>query len=257
VPVISEAQLLDWLGEVLWPMFRIAGMLMVAPMFSAGSISARIRMLLALTLALAVHPLLPPPAEVPGFSLEGLLVGAQQVLIGVAAGFIMQLVFDAVVLGIQTAAMSMGLGFALFVDNKSGAQVPVLSQFHLLIALLIFLGLDGHILLIEMIIRSFSALPVGPLGFDREAAWAVAGYGAEMFAGAVRVALPAATAILIVNLSIGVISRAAPSLNLFAVGFPLTMLTGFAIMMISLPALSGTLVYMLERAFSAVQGLWG
>jgi len=257
MPVIGETQLLAWLGEVLWPMFRIAGMLMVAPMFSAGSIPARVRMMLSLTLALAVYPMLSPIADVPPFSLPGFLVGAQQVLIGVAAGFMIQLVFDGVVIGIQTAAMSMGLGFALFVDNQSGAQVPVLSQFHLIIAMLIFMSLNGHILLIEMIIRSFEAWPVGPVGFDRDAAWQVAGYGAQMFSGALKVALPAATAVLIVNLSIGVISRAAPSLNLFAVGFPLTMLTGFVILMATLPALADTLASLLEQAFAAVSNLWG
>ena len=257
MPVVGDTQLLSWLGELLWPMFRIAGMLMVAPMFSAGSIPPRVRMLLALTLALAVYPLLPPVADVPGFSVEGFLVGAQQVLIGVAAGFVMQLVFDGVVIGIQTAAMSMGLGFALFVDNQSGAQVPVLSQFHLIIAMLIFMSLNGHILLIEMILDSFRALPVGPLGFDRDAARQVADFGGQMFAGALRVALPAATAVLVVNLSIGVISRAAPSLNLFAIGFPLTMLTGFVIMMATLPALANTLTVLLDQAFAAVSRLWG
>lgn len=256
MPVVTESQLLAWLGEVLWPMFRIAAMLMIAPMFAAGSVPARVRMLLSLTLALAVYPLLPPIEQVPGFSLEGLLVGAQQVLIGLAAGFIIQLVFDGVVIGIQTAAMSMGLGFALFIDNDSGAQVPILSQYHLIAAMLIFLSLNGHILLIEMIIDSFAALPVAPLGFDRDAAWQVAGYGGQMFVGALRVALPAATAVLIVNLSIGVISRAAPSLNLFAVGFPMTMLTGFVILMATLPALANTLAALLDHAFGAVYALW-
>lgn len=257
MPAVGETQLLAWLGEVLWPMFRIAGMLMVAPMFSAGSIPARARIMLSLTLALAVYPMLPPIADVPPFSLAGILVGVQQVLIGMAAGFVIQLVFDGVVIGIQTAAMSMGLGFALFVDNQSGAQVPVLSQFHLIIAMLVFMSLNGHILLIEMIVRSFDALPVGPVGFDRDTAWQVAGYGAQMFSGALKVALPAATAVLIVNLSIGVISRAAPSLNLFAVGFPLTMLTGFVILMATLPALANTLANLLEQAFVAVSNLLG
>jgi len=257
MPIVGETQLLAWLGEVLWPMFRIAGMLMVAPMFSAGSIPARVRMMLSLTLALAVYPMLPPVADVPPFSLPGLLVGAQQVLIGVAAGFMIQLVFDGVVVGIQTAAMSMGLGFALFVDNQSGAQVPVLSQFHLIIAILVFMSLNGHILLIEMIISSFEAWPVGPVGFDRDAAWQVASFGGQMFSGALKVALPAATAVLIVNLSIGVISRAAPSLNLFAIGFPMTMLTGFVVLMATLPALANTLASLLEQAFATVSNLWG
>jgi flagellar biosynthesis protein FliR len=255
--VVSETQLLAWLGEILWPLFRIAGMLMVAPMFSAGHIPARVRMLLALTLALAIQPMLPSPATVTPFSLEGLLVGAQQVLIGVAVGFVISLVFDAVVIGVQTVAMSMGLGFAMFIDNQSGVQVPILSQFHVLMTMLLFMALDGHVLLIELIINSFHILPVGPLGLDRDGLMHIVGFGTQMFAGALKVALPAATAVLMVNLSIGVISRAAPSLNLFAIGFPMTMMTGFVILMVSLPALSRTLAGLLEQAFATAANVLG
>ncbi len=253
----SEAQLLEWLGQFLWPFFRVAGMLMVAPLFSADFVPARIRLLVAFSLALAIVPLLPPPPDVVPFSAVGLFIGVQQLIIGMAAGFVLQLVFDAIVVGFQTVAMSMGLGFAVMVDSQRGMQVPMLGQFHVVIALLLFLAMNGHLMMIGLIIDSFTYLPVGVTGLDAEAFRQIVAWGTTMFAGALRVALPAATAILLVNLSIGVISRAAPTLNLFAVGFPITMLTGFVVMMASLPMLTSTLRLLLEQAWIAIFALWG
>lgn len=254
---VSDAQLLEWLSAYLWPFFRVAGMLMVAPLFAAGFIPVRIRVLVSFTLALAIVPMLPPPPEVIPFSAAGLFVGVQQVLIGMAAGFILQLVFDAIVVGFQTVAMSMGLGFAVMIDNQRGAQVPMLSQFHVVIAMLLFLAMNGHLMMIGLLIDSFEHLPVGLAGLDAEAFRQISAWGTQLFAGALRVALPAATAILLVNLSIGVISRAAPTLNLFAVGFPITMLTGFVVMMASLPMLRYSLNLLLEQAWASIFALWG
>lgn len=253
---ISESQVLEWLSSVFYPFLRVGGMLMVAPLFSAAFVPTQIRLLLAVTLSIAIIPMLPAPPPVPLFSIEGLLVGAQQMLIGVASGFLLQLVFDAVVVGIQTVAMSMGLGFAVMVDSASGVQVPVLSQFHSIMATLLFLAFDGHLMIIALLINSFQVLPVGMTGLSSDALWILVSWGTQMFAGAVSVALPAATAVLIVNLSIGVISRAAPTLNLFAVGFPITMLTGFVVLMASLPLLESTLGRMILLAWEAIQAMW-
>lgn len=253
---VSEAQLLEWLAQFLWPFFRVAGMLMVAPLFGAGFIPTQVRLLAAFSLALAIVPILPPPPELVPFSMLGLFVGVQQLFIGIAAGFILQLVFDAIALAFQTVAMSMGLGFAIMVDNQHGLQVPMLSQFHVVIAMLLFLAMNGHLMMIGLIIDSFTYLPVGPVGLDAEAFRQIAAWGTYMFAGALRVALPAATAILLVNLSVGVISRAAPTLNLFAIGFPITMLTGFIVMMTSLPMLQSSLMLLLEQAWMSIFALW-
>jgi len=253
----SEAQLLSWLGQYIWPFFRIGGMLMVAPLFASSFIPVRIRLVLALSLSAAIIPLLPPPPEVIPFSALGLFIGVQQLVIGMTAGFVLQLVFDAIVVGFQTVAMSMGLGFAVMVDSQRGQQVPMLSQFHFIIAILLFLAMDGHLMMIGLMIDSFEVLPVGVTGLDAESFRQIAAWGTHMFAGALRVALPAATAILLVNLSIGVISRAAPTLNLFAVGFPITMLTGYLVMMVSLPMLDFSLRILLEKAWASIFALWG
>ncbi|MFO7551074.1 MAG: flagellar biosynthetic protein FliR [Haliea sp.] len=252
---LDEGVLLAWLGQFAWALFRIAAMFMVAPLFGARYIPLRIRVALALACALVLFPMLPPPPAVLPFSLQGLVLAAQQVLIGIAMGFILQLVFDAIVIGIQTVSMSMGLGFAIFVDNQHGAQVPVLSQLHLLIAMLLFLAFDGHLMLVQLLADSFRILPVGGGGLNADAFWLVASLGTTLFVGALKVALPAATAVLIVNLSIGVISRAAPTLNLFAIGLPLTMLVGFLVLIATLPTLQDSLLFLLEQALLSVDRL--
>lgn len=252
---LDEAALMAWLGQFAWALFRIAAMFMVAPLFGARYIPTRVRVALALACTVVLYPMLPPPPEVLPFSLSGLLLAAQQVLIGIAMGFLLQLVFDAIVIGIQTVSMSMGLGFAIFVDNQHGVQVPVLSQLHLLIALLLFLAFDGHLMLFQMLADSFRILPVGAGGLNADAFWLVANWGSTLFMGALKVALPAATAVLIVNLSIGVISRAAPTLNLFAIGLPLTMLVGFLVLFATLPTLQDSLLFLLEQALLSVDRL--
>ena len=249
---LDERVLLDWVGQFSWAMFRIAAMFMVAPLFGARYIPTRIRVALALACSVVIFPLLPPPPPVSPFSPSGIVLVFQQVLIGVAMGFILQLVFDAIVIGIQTVSMSMGLGFAIFFDNQSGVQVPVLSQLHLLIAMLLFLSFDGHLMLVQLLVDSFRILPIGAGGLNAEAFWLVVSWGSTLFVGALKVALPAATAVLIVNLSIGVISRAAPTLNLFAIGLPTTMMVGILVLIATMPTLQESLLYLLEQAMLSV-----
>ncbi len=158
----------------------------------------------------------------------------QEVLIGVAIGFCLQMIFDALIIAGQTIAMSMGLGLATMIDPQRGISVPVISQFFVILGLLIFLVARRAIsATLRLIADSFEMLPVGqPLG--SEGAWTVAAWGSQMFAGALRIALPAATALLIANIAFGVMSRAAPTLNLFAVGLPAGLLIGFLLLLLNI-----------------------
>ncbi len=252
---VDEAAVLQWLGRFLWALFRIAAMFMVVPLFGTRSVPVRIRMALALAFALALFPVLPDPPAIDLFSPSAVVLVFQQVMIGIAMGFIIQLVFDAIVIGIQTVSMSMGLGFAIFIDRQNGVQVPVLSQFYLLIAMLLFLSFDGHLMVVRLLAESFQAVPVGAGGLGAEAFWLVASWGSTLFLGALKVALPAATALLIVNVAIGVVSRAAPTLNLFAIGLPMTMLVGFVVLYLTLPTLQQTLLFLLNEALLSIDRL--
>ena len=218
----------ELLPTYLWPLIRISAFVLAIPALAGAFVPPRVRALLVVTLTLALAPLAGDAApQVEVFSVAAALLVAQEIVLGVLMGFTVQLVFDAVTLGAQTVSMSMGLGFAVFIDRVSGVNIPVIGQFYLMLALLLFLASNGHLQLIRLLADSFVTAPVGSqfLGFaDLDA---VLTFSSELFAGAMRIALPAVTTLLIVNLSFGVMSRAAPSMNLFAVGFPLSMLLGF------------------------------
>lgn len=235
--VLTSAELTAFVGAFLWPFMRIGSMFLAAPFFGTRSVPVRIRVLLAAVITVMVIPLLPAPPPVEPFSLPGLVISLQQVLIGLTTGFILQLAFSALVIAGESIAMTMGLGFASMVDPQNGVNVPVISQFFLITGMLLFLALGGHLLLIQLVIESFRSLPIGPQGIERDGLWAVVAWGSRMFVGAALIALPAVASLLVVNIAMGVMTRAAPQLNLFSVGFPVTMLLGFVLLALLLPSI--------------------
>jgi flagellar biosynthetic protein FliR len=161
------------------------------------------------------------------------------------------MIFDALIIAGQTISMGMGLGFAMMVDPQRGVSVPVIGQFFVILGMLIFLALGGHLATLRLIADSFAALPLGvPLPTD--GVWVLVTYGSEMFAGALRIALPAATALLVVNIAFGVMSRAAPTLNLFAVGLPAGLLIGFLILLVNIEHLAALMATLLESSLGAI-----
>ncbi|MFK7828941.1 MAG: flagellar biosynthetic protein FliR [Congregibacter sp.] len=218
-----------------WPFLRVSAMLLAAPVFSSSSVTVRIRVFMGVLVAAVIAPLLPSMPTIDPTSAIGVLLAAREVAIGLAMGFVMQLVFGAIVVAGQSIAMSMGLGFAMTVDPQNGVQVPVISQLNMILATLLFLAIDGHLLLIGAVADSFTILPVS-LAFPVGSMFSgVALLGSQLFATALLLALPTLTAILMINVAFGVITRAAPQLNIFSVGFPVTILAGFMVMLLSLP----------------------
>ncbi len=253
---LTTGQLEGWLAQLFWPFVRIGACLMVAPAFAAIAVPARIRVVLAGSIALLVAPLLPPPAIAP-FSAQGLVVTVQQIVIGAALGFALQIIFDAVSMGGQLLANSMGLSFAFNVDPMHGAETPALGELYSILVLLTFLALDGHLRVVEVLADGFRTLPVGTSGLGAEGLWQLVGWGTQIFGGALAIALPGVTALTIVNLAFGVVSRAAPALNLFAVGFPVALVCGLAIVLASLPMLQTSFVRLIANAFGLTRHLLG
>lgn len=253
----SSAEIAAWVGGFLWPLTRVSALMIAAPIFSSRTVPRRIRLMIALALTWAILPLTPAMPIVEPLSPDGLLVTAQQALIGLSMGFILRLVFGALELGGQVIAMQVGLSFASLADPQNGAQSPLLSQLYNLLGTLIFLALNGHLLLIQLLVDSFTALPVAPSGADRDWLWALVIWGSQMFAGAVLVALPAIASLLVVNLAFGVMVRAAPQLNIFAVGFPITLVLGLLIILYSLPTLLYQLEHLFAEAFRSIGQLAG
>ncbi|MET0282457.1 MAG: flagellar biosynthetic protein FliR [Steroidobacteraceae bacterium] len=253
---LTTGQIEAWIAAWLWPFLRIGACLMVAPVFGASYVPPRVRLVLAGAITLAVAPLLPAPA-VPMFSGTGLIITLQQLLIGIAIGFVLQVVFDALAMGGQLLSNTMGLSFAFNVDPLRGTGAPVVGQFYTLIATLTFLALDGHVAIIQAVVDGFSTMPVSESGLGPDRLWQVVQWGTAMFRGALMVALPGLTALLIVNIAFGVVSRAAPALNLFAIGFPVTLVGGLLVILAGLPALQAGFVRLMAEAFAFTQVLMG
>ena len=254
---LTTGQIEGWLAAWLWPFLRIGACLMVAPVFGASFVPARVRLVLAGAIALAIAPLLPPLPAVSPFSGPGLVITAQQVLIGVAIGFVLQIVFDALAMGGQLLANTMGLSFAFNVDPLRGTGAPVVGQFYTLIATLTFLALNGHLAIVQALVDGFTTLPVGMQGLGPEGYWQLVSWGSALFRGALMVALPGLTALLIVNLAFGVVSRAAPTLNLFAIGFPATLIGGLLIILAGLPAMQAGFTALMRETLGLAAMLMG
>jgi len=254
---VAAEQLVLWVGAVMWPFARIGAMLVAMPIFGANTVNARVRMGLAFLLAVFVALQGPVLPDVDPFSLPGLLVTLHQVVIGVFMGFILQLVFSAVTQAGEVIALGMGLGFASIVDPAQGVQVPVVATIFVIFSTLLFLAMNGHLVALELLLTSFETMPIAPSGLNAKAFYALVGFGSTMFVGAVLVALPAVAALLLVNISMGVITRASPQLNIFAVGFPMMILIGFVLLMFTLPGLPARFGELLLEAFHLVQTQMG
>jgi flagellar biosynthetic protein FliR len=231
----TEGQILAAAGSFIWPLLRISAMFVAFPVFSMHAVPARVRLVLALALTVVVLPLMPAYPLVAMFSYQGFLVALAQVLIGLAAGFIMQLVFAVLLVAGQGVALSMGLGFASMVDPQNGQQVPVIAQFYVMTSTLVFLSLDGHLVLIKMLLDSFSTLPIGIEGVTKADIWTILSWSSRMFAGGLLLTMPIIVSLLLVNISLGVATRAAPQLNIFSVGFPVTLMLGMLLIWLTLP----------------------
>lgn len=255
--VISGAEITAWVGSYLWPLVRIGGMVMTAPVFGSKPIPVRIRLGITLAISAVVVPVISPQLPVvDALSPLAILIVAQQLLIGVAMGFAFQLVISAVITGGQTIALQMGLGFAVMVDPQSGSQAPILSQLYVLMVLLVFLFLNGHLLLIEILADSFRTIPIAAEGLSPKDIWQLVSWASMIFSGALSMALPAIASLLLVNIAFGIMTRAAPQLNIFAIGFPITMMIGFAVILVTLPSIIPNSTEMFNQVYHLIQQMF-
>jgi len=253
---ISFLQINHWMGQFIWPFFRITAFFMAAPVFGTQLVPARIRLVLAVVVTVLVMPSIGELPPFQGLSAQNLATVAQQVLIGLSMGFFLQLVFHIFVLAGQVIAMQMGLGFASMNDPANGVTVTVLSQFYLMLVILMFVDMGGHLVALQAVIESFSVMPVAETGLVSEKFWLIVQSGAWMFASGLLIALPAVTALLIVNIAFGVMTRAAPQLNIFSLGFPLTLLFGLFVIYISLSGFHSQFVLISNQGFELLGQLY-
>lgn len=250
----SSAQLAAWIAAYAYPVVRILAFIVVAPPWNSNGVPRRTRLILGLAIAIAIAPVLPkmPPVD-PG-SLAGLAILALQILIGLAMGFAARVVFSAVEMAGEFIGFQMGLSFATFYDPLSSSQTPVITEFLTLISFLLFLSLDGHLLYVATLAESFNAIPVGALPPGAGSWLNIVELGGTLFSAGLLLSLPLIVALGITNLALGVLTRAAPQLNLFALGFPLTLLGGFAALAIAMNYLSEPLQKIYDLALRAMLG---
>lgn len=230
----TSTQLDAWLASLIYPLARILAMIASSPILGNSQVPVRIKIGLSALLAIIIAPTLSSMPPISIGSMQGLLIMVQQIIIGLAMGFTINLIFSAVEMAGELAGLQMGLGFASFYDPVNADQSAIIGQWLGLIASLAFLSLNGHLYLLSALAESFQVLPVGRMmpaqGFHGVVSW-----GASIFAYALQISLPILAALLITNIALGILTRAAPQLNLFAVGFPITLAIGFFLLALSTP----------------------
>ena len=245
----SSAQISALVGSFFWPFVRIAALLMTMPIIGTQLVPSKIKLLMAVIISSLVVPNLPAMPLVDAISADGVLIVVQQLLIGILMGFALQLVFGALMVGGQVIAMSMGLGFASMTDPLNGISVPAVGQLFVMAATLLFLIMDGHLAVIEVLTESFRLIPIGSTGLEADGFWQLLQWANILFVGAMLMALPTVASVLLVNLAFGVMMKAAPQFNIFSVLFPVTIIFGFFVIMITLPSFLPTFSDMVASVF--------
>jgi flagellar biosynthesis protein FliR len=238
---VTSAQLSAWLGLFVYPLTRILALVASAPVLGDQQIPIRVKIGLALMLTIIIAPTLGPLPQVDVGSALGFVVLLQQILAGLAIGFTMRLIFAAVEMSGEIAGMQMGLGFASFFDPVNASFLPVVAQFMTLIATLAFLAMNGHLYLLEALAESFQMLPIAPTEPHAGALHAMVIWGSSIFMYALQLSMPLIGALLLTNLALAILTRSAPQLNIFQIGFPLTIAVGLAILALTLPYITPVL----------------
>ena len=252
---LLAADIVERFYMFLWPMLRISALLMAAPIFSLDSVTVRLRLVIGLVLTAFIYPLVTWPVIDP-ISAEGILEIVNQLFIGALMGLMLQVATAAIVIAGQSIAGSMGLSMASMIDPNVG-NVPVISQVLLILSTLVFLGFGGHVIIISMVLESFRVLPIGQSLLGQVPFGKVIAWSSMMFIGGLLIALPVMVSLLFINIGLGVVTRAAPSLNIFSVGFPATIAAGFIVLIVSLESIVGRMQWVWMQAFAHVRDLVG
>jgi flagellar biosynthesis protein FliR len=243
------------LWALLFAMVRIGAAFITAPVFSAVAIPLPVRVTLSGAIGVLVlnttH--IQPPAQI--FSLVTILAVAGEALVGLAFGFVLQIAFAAPLVASEVIGTSMGIGFANAIDPNSGVSSPALGQFLSVLLTLLFLSMDGHLVLVDLVVRSYAAFPPGEAWLGPKQLFNIALFGSYTFMAGLMLALPVGFLLLCLNLIVGMLSRAAPSLNLFAVGLPASLAVGVVALLVAMPAMGDYMQVIIREALDATQTL--
>lgn len=235
---LTSIELNTWIAALLWPLSRILGLVAAAPLFGNAAVPVSTKVGLGVLLAMIIAPTVPALPATDPMSMAGLLILTQEMLVGLVMGFSIRIVFAAVEMSGEISSLTMGLGFASFFDPQTKGRSSAISQFLTMLATLMFLTVNGHLVLLAALAESFVSLPISasPIhggGFQQLAAW-----GGEIFRSGVQISLPIVAALLLTNVALGILTRAAPQLNIFGIGFPVTLGVGLLVLAMVLPYLA-------------------
>ncbi|KQQ88021.1 flagellar biosynthetic protein FliR [Massilia sp. Leaf139] len=235
---LTSLEINAWIAGLLWPLTRILGMLASAPLFGHASVPNPVKVILGVLLALIVAPTVPSIPAVDPTSYAGLLILVQELLVGLAMGFAMRLVFAAIEYAGELASSTMGFSFASFFDPTTQGRSAAISQFLSMVATMAFLALNAHLVLLAALTESFISLPISATPLSSTAPLELARLGSRIFSAGLQIALPIIAALLITNVALGILTRAAPQLNIFGIGFPITLGVGMLTLSVALPYLN-------------------
>ncbi|QEM84244.1 flagellar biosynthetic protein FliR [Halomonas binhaiensis] len=227
---LTSNQLQDWLVIFLWPFFRISSLMLSAPLWGHGAIPTQVKVALAAAISMMIAPLIPPMPAIPISSWSGFGLIVEQIIIGVTIGMTVRVMLGMVQASGEFIGLQMGLAFATFFDPSIGTNMTVVSRYLYMFMLLIFLSLNGHLIVLETLVNSFITLPIGIQHFNPEAFILVVRYSASIFATGLLLALPLVASLLVINLALGILNRAAPQLTVFNIGFPTTLTVGLVLL---------------------------
>lgn len=250
---VTSAQLSAWMAAFIFPLARILALIATAPILGNKQIPIRVKVTLAMVITVIVAPTLNVPVDIEPGTAQGIFVLMQQILVGVAMGFTMRLVFSAVEMAGDLAGMQMGLGFASFYDPVNASYTPVIAQFLGIVASLAFLAMNGHLYMLAALADSFQAFPIGAAMPSATALRTLAEWGSTIFTHALQLSMPLVGALMITNIALGILTRAAPQLNIFAVGFPITLSVGFAALALSLMYFAPILDHVVNEGMDTMQ----
>lgn len=248
---LTTGEMNTWIAGLLWPLTRILGLITAAPLFGNKSVPVRVKVALGVMLAAIMAPTIPAAPAADPLSLAGFLILLQELLIGLSMGFAMRVIFAAIEMAGEVSSMTMGLGFATFFDPLSQGRSSAVSQFMALVATMAFLAVNAHLVLLEALAESFYTLPISASPISVGAPYEMARWGGKIFAAGLQMALPIVAALLITNIALGILTRAAPQLNLFGIGFPITLGVGLLVISLLMPYLGGPIQNLFNQGLEA------
>jgi len=253
----TSVQMQTWVASFIWPFFRITAFLVASPLLGHNAIPQKVKIGVGVLLTILIGPLLPAPPAIPVFSMAGFGLIIEQLLIGIAIGFCMRMIFSVVQAAGEYIGMQMGLGFATSYSADIGASSVIISRFLYQITLLMFLAFNGHLLVLDVVLDTFRLLPIGGVQANPGAWKLIALYAGTIFSTGLLLSLPLIGALLLMNLAMGILNRSAPQLTVFSIGFPLTLTVGLVLLMVMMTSFGPFLERLFQSGFEFIKVLVG